>query len=184
TPVKWYLLYMTGSLNRTNKYVRRYTEDLERRDLVPMPCSRANRQKILPMEPVISVPEPVKTKIKRRRTRRKLPKTKAVETDPVNPCYSGTRIDSLSIPDSPEMLKFFAEVRQRQHRDYYLRMKAAERCSRVPVPVPAICPNWEPSSQKNIYCSGAKTVRQKLHSLTKNSKGCDGYGDSTRLWRS
>ncbi|KAH8309045.1 hypothetical protein KR059_005377 [Drosophila kikkawai] len=177
TPVKWYLLYVTGSLNRANTYVQKYTEESERRGVVAMSCSWAKspRPKISPMASEMSLPLKAKKRSIRRSTGKKLSKKiKATKTVPVNTCSSGARVDSPSIPDSPQMREFFAEVRQRQLRDYYLRMKAGERCSRAP----AVCPNWEPCSH-NIYCSGAKSMK-KIQNKTMN-KACNRYGDSA--WR-
>ncbi|KAH8234224.1 hypothetical protein KR038_004035 [Drosophila bunnanda] len=177
TPVKWYLLYMTGSLNGDKRYVPRYTQELERRDVVAIRGSKGQKPtRSLPMLSDISLPGMAKKISVCRSTGKKLSKTiKAAKTDPVKSSCSGTRIKQLSIPDSPQMLEFFAEVRKRQLKDYYLRMKAAERCSRTP----ATFSQWKPSSH-NISFPGEKSTKRELQDITKN-KICDRYGDYTWL---
>ncbi|KAH8252463.1 hypothetical protein KR032_000142 [Drosophila birchii] len=180
TPAKWYLLCVTGSLNTDKTYVPRYLDEAERR-LIPMRCSRwkIHTPRISPTDPNKNKGVGVsKKKGKLRGKGKKLPKcNKVTKTDPENLC-PGKEAKSLSIPDSPQMLEFFEEVRRRQLRDYYLRMKAGKRCSRVF----AICTNDKPPSQ-NIYCAGPKSIKQELQNIEKDNVG-ERFGDYIWLWSS
>lgn len=173
-PVNWYIFNVTGSLTNANTYVRRYTEESERSGIVPVP----------PETSAISSATSIQQR-RRRSSQKKSPRTSKVVKIAPEETNSGTKSEPAVVRDSPKMIEFFAEVRQRELRDYYLRMKAAERSSRAP----AVCPNCRlprhaaKHISENIYCSGAQSMRQEVKNRSKN-KDRDRYRDLTWLWNS
>ncbi|XP_017044373.1 uncharacterized protein LOC108090274 [Drosophila ficusphila] len=186
--LNWYLLKTTGSMTKANTYVRKFTEGSERSGVLNMTSSMPRNTKIAKTSVTIPIPEPDRPSIvstSSRRSKRwsnrsvqlKEPKnSQTLESCPLHSCP----MHQKPPVDSPQMLKFFNEVRQRELRDYYIQMKSAERSPEASL----LCPCCGlPKRDKrdlthNIYCTGNKSLRRDMNI---NS---DRYRDLNWLWNS
>ncbi|XP_037715291.1 uncharacterized protein LOC119550573 [Drosophila subpulchrella] len=184
-PLNWYLLKTTGSMTRVNTYIRKFTEGSERSGVLSTAPKVAKKKstsfKISELDRIsyLSSSSRRSRGISNRSGQLKEPKSPQImETCPLK---------SNSIPkkepvvqDSPRMREFFNEVRQRELKNYYLQMKAAQR---VPV-LSHLCSDCglpkrdRKDLTQNIYCTGDENLRRS------KTRCGDRYKDLTWLWNS
>ncbi|XP_043644281.1 uncharacterized protein LOC122613925 [Drosophila teissieri] len=176
-PPNWYLLKTTGSTTRANTYVRKFTEGSERSGVINMtpkvPKKSGAPNKIADLDRMSYMSSSYrKSRVSRRRSDQ-LKESKNVRNDdvvcPMPP--SSKPIEEPVVRDSPQMREFFEEVRQRQLKNYYLQMKAAQR---NPANF-ALLKREKKDLTKNVYCTGDERLRFQDR---------DQHRDLTWLWNS
>ncbi|XP_017113639.2 uncharacterized protein LOC108136784 [Drosophila elegans] len=181
-PLNWYLLNMTGSLTKTNTYVRKYTEGSERSGVISTtpkaPKNRGASFKITELDRISAA------SVSSRKSNRSGGDTKVAKNSPT--IEAGPLKIKLKpkkepvVQDSPQMRQFFDEVRQRELKDYYRQMRAAERDPKETLECPhcGLPKRGKGDLTANIYCRGDESLKGKM------VEDCDGLRDLTWLWNS
>ncbi|XP_017078892.1 uncharacterized protein LOC108112992 [Drosophila eugracilis] len=184
--LKWYLLNTTGSMTRVNTYIPKLTERPERRGIPNMaPRVQKKTNALFKIEDLDSISYISDSSRRSKRLSKRAIQFKEIKnsqspetTCPLPPSTIPEK--EPIVQDSPRMREFFIEVRQRELKDYYRQMKAAERHPNVTL----LCPdcglaklNGKDLTQ-NIYCTGDKTLRRNI------DRNCDQYRDLSWLWNS
>ncbi|XP_017014768.2 uncharacterized protein [Drosophila takahashii] len=183
-PLNWYLLKSTGSMTRANTYVRKFTEGSERSGVLSTAPKEFKKKSNAAIR--ISELDNISNMSSASRRSKRLSNRSGQLKEPKNSqTLEKCPLQSNSWPkkepvvqDSPHMREFFNEVKERELKSYYLRMRAEQRYKKVS----HLCSDCGlPKRDKkdlaqNIYCTGDKNLRR--------SKNYDRYRDLTWLWTS
>ncbi|XP_034654502.1 uncharacterized protein LOC117892396 [Drosophila subobscura] len=132
---KWFTLSLTGSLGMVHTFVRKYTDQSERGGVLI--GNRKESKAIRPHASLISNSSRNSSEGSSRRQTKRSSSSKIVEGR--TECNSEKCDQKQSfVDDSPRMREFFKEVRERELKEYYLRMRAAQRLPASPC---SMCPN-------------------------------------------
>ncbi|XP_022222139.1 uncharacterized protein LOC111073895 [Drosophila obscura] len=152
---KWYMLSLTGSLSKVNTFVRKYTDQSERGGVLIGKKNEWERRNFsqpkdtLPNDSIISNTSRSSGDSSRRTMKRSNnSKTLDVRIE----CKRAKCDEKAVVADSPRMREFFKEVKQRELKEYYLRMRAAQRMSQQ------IERRTERDIMHNVYCRGPKKL--------------------------
>ncbi|XP_039483247.1 uncharacterized protein LOC120446380 [Drosophila santomea] len=167
-PPNWYLLKTTGSTTRANTYVRKFTKGSEQSGVINMtakvPKKTGASIKIADLDGLSYMSSTSrKSRVSRRRSDQLKESKNVRNVDVVCPMQPSSKpFEEPVVRDSPQMREFFEEVRQRQLKDYYLQMKAAQR---NPVDFGQLKRDKKDLT-KNVYCTGDERLRLQDCDLT------------------
>ncbi|XP_016969932.1 uncharacterized protein LOC108037801 isoform X1 [Drosophila rhopaloa] len=166
-PLNWYLLNTTGSMTKTNTYVRKYTEGSILSGVIrsaPKALKKRNTSVRISELDSVSIDSTSSPKSKTLSGETKVTKnpqtTKTVSLE----CRLKESKKEPVEEDSPQMREFFLEVRQRELKDYYLQMKAAETVRKDSCECPhcGLPKLGKTDLSQNIYCTGDKSLKRNM----------------------
>ncbi|KAH8269552.1 hypothetical protein KR018_009106, partial [Drosophila ironensis] len=175
----WLALTTTGSVTRINTHVRKYSAGSVRSGVL-----EPRRKSTLKTPPV---PNPISEKKKKSRGSKLSNTSRSNDTKDIPfPEKLSSRASIIMVPDSPKMQEFFDEVRMRELKEYYKKMKASQRPSKFCIRKNSVCHTCglrkrnKLDISQNIYCTGAESMGQSLKGTNRSRES----KDRTSLWSS